>query len=345
MAAPAASPPNEALSLSRSAVQRPSIRKDKHGQTRISCTLCRRKKVRCDRSSPCANCVRVGVECVPSIPSQAPRGRQGGRKRRLDGELLERIAKLETLIENAGNHIDEQGTTPRPMNTAPQCAVRGESSQLAVSDNHDRSKRSSNAATGHRSQNSRTGLDRYMGSSFWITLSEEVNGLREVLNDSSDEEDEVEDGQTPPSRLSSSERQQLQQASNSGPLIFPTTSENPCTPTSHQLYTFCEVYLRNVDKVVKILHAPSLRRHLQDGAATLDCSPGPRGLEALRLAICFAATISMTDEECKHRIGEDRAALIARYRAGTELALTKADFVNTVEMSTLQAMTIYLVIT
>ena len=88
-----------------------------------------------------------------------------------------------------------------------------------------------------------------------------------------------------------------------------------------------------------------MRRYLQEGAAELDCSPGPRGLEALRLAICYAAILSLTDEECRTRIGEDRVALMAKYRAGTELALAKADFVNTIEMSTLQAMAIYLVIT
>jgi len=51
----------------------------------------------------------------------------------------------------------------------------------------------------------------------------------------------------------------------------------------------------------------------------------------------------MTDEECKYRNGENKVVLMAKYRAGTELALAKADLVNAVEMSTLQAMTIYLV--
>lgn len=283
---------------------------------------------------------------MPSIPSQAPRGRQGGRKRRPDGELLDRIAKLEALIENVGGNSEEQRTTLRRMDSTPTVSMMEDSSQLAVSNNHDRSKGSSNGATGQRSPNPGSGLDRYLGSSFWVTLSEEIHGLKDILNDSSDNEDGAEGGQTPASSLSSSERQQPQPANDSGFVISPmTAAENLGSPTSHQLYTFCEIYLNNVDPVFKILHAPSLRRYLQEGAAELDCSPGPRGLEALRFAICYASTLSMTDEECRHRIGEDRVHLMARYRAGTELALAKADFVNTVEMSTLQAMTIYLVIT
>ena len=342
----AAKPSNQTPSSVRNVVQRPSARKTRHGQTLASCTLCRRRKVRCDRCVPCANCIRAGVECVPSIPSQAPRGRQGGRKPRPDGELLERIAKLEALIEKAGGKSDDHGTTPRRTNSTPSVTVMKDSSQLAVSDNHDHSKGCNNEATGHRDQNIGLGFGRYLGSSFWMTLSEEINGLKEVLNGSSDDEDEIEDGQTPVSSPSDSERQQLQHANDSG-FVFSlnTISESPCNPTSHQLYTFCDIYLKNVDPVFKILHAQSLRRYLQEGAAELDCSPGPKGLEALRLAICYAATLSLTDEECKYRIGEDRVALMTKYRAGTELALAKADFVNTVEMSTLQAMVIYLVTT
>jgi hypothetical protein len=43
------------------------------------------------------------------------------------------------------------------------------------------------------------------------------------------------------------------------------------------------------------------------------------------------------------QIGEERSALLTRYRASVELALAKADFVNTVELSTLQALAIFLV--
>jgi hypothetical protein len=70
-----------------------------------SCNLCRRRKVKCDRADPCSHCVRVGAVCVSSAPSGAPRGRQGGR-RKLDSELLDRIAKLENLLKDI-----EGGTT------------------------------------------------------------------------------------------------------------------------------------------------------------------------------------------------------------------------------------------
>ena len=73
-----------------------SLKKSK----RPSCNLCRRRKIKCDRLEPCSHCVRSSAKCVFSPLSGAPRGRQGGR-RRLDRELLDRVAKLESLLKNA----------------------------------------------------------------------------------------------------------------------------------------------------------------------------------------------------------------------------------------------------
>jgi Fungal Zn(2)-Cys(6) binuclear cluster domain len=67
-----------------------------------SCNLCRRRKVKCDRGDPCSHCVRLGAVCVFTTPSGAPRGRKGGR-RKLDSELLNRIARLESLLKQGSS--------------------------------------------------------------------------------------------------------------------------------------------------------------------------------------------------------------------------------------------------
>lgn len=74
-----------------------------------SCNLCRRRKVKCNRTDPCSNCVRAGEVCVSFAPSGVPRGRQGGRRKH-DRKLLDRVAKLESLV----NDIERGtiGTTP-----------------------------------------------------------------------------------------------------------------------------------------------------------------------------------------------------------------------------------------
>lgn len=296
--------------------------------TPASCTLCRRRKVKCDRTIPCGNCQRSRAQCVPFIPSRVARGRQGGRKRkREEGELLERIAKLEGLVRTIEGHEMPQSDQERTV---------GEGTVDAVNTNTG-----SESPGSHDRKQPAPRLDKYLATSFWVSLSEEIHGLKDVLGESSDDEDEDE-GERPD--LSSLGQQYLQQANHSGfAIIRKTIAEDIIVPKTHQVYTFCDIYLANVDPIFKILHGPSLRKYLQENAAELDCSPGRGGLEALRFAIYYAAVTSMDDGECKHRIGENRTVLLARYRAGTELALAKADFINTVEMSTLQALAIYLV--
>ena len=300
--------------------------------TPASCTLCRRRKVKCDRTIPCGSCQRSKAECVPFIPSRVPRGRQGGRKRkREEEELLERIAKLEGLVKIIEGNETPQGDQERAAGADTVDAINT-NSRGGLPGIHDR-----NPPAAPR-------LDKYLATSFWVSLCEEIHGLKDVLSGSSDDEDEDEGELAPRSVISSLGQQPLQQSNHSGFAIFHTTiAEDVIAPKSHQVYTFCDIYLANVDPVFKILHGPSLRKYLQEDTAELDCSPGRVGLEALKFAIYYAAVTSLDNGECRHRIGEDRTVLLARYRVGTELALAKADFINTVEMSTLQALVIYLV--
>lgn len=83
------------LSSAPPKTDRSAVRKN----TPLSCNLCRRRKVKCDKGNPCSHCVRAGEVCVSPAPSGAPRGRQGGR-RKLDRELMDRLAKLENLVKN-----------------------------------------------------------------------------------------------------------------------------------------------------------------------------------------------------------------------------------------------------
>ena len=299
--------------------------------TPASCTLCRRRKVKCDRTVPCGNCQRSKVECVPFIPSRVPRGRQGGRKRKRDGEdLMERITKLEGLVKSMeGDEIpqfEQKSTASKGVNGVSK--TDGTDGSPGI---HDQIKPSAPR------------LEKYLATSFWVSLSEELHGIKDVLGASSDDEDEDEEKLAATSDISSLV-QPMQQPNLSGFAILRTTmGEDIIYPKPHQIYTFCDVYLANVDPIFKVLHGPSLRKYLQENRSSLDSSPGRGGLEALRFAIFYAAVTSLEDGECKHRIGEDRKVLLARYRAGTELGLAKADFINTVELSTLQALAIYLV--
>lgn len=65
----------------------------------LACVLCQQRKVKCDRKFPCANCLKLKAECVPS--ALHPRR----RKRRFpERELLDRVRKYERLLRQ--NKID-----------------------------------------------------------------------------------------------------------------------------------------------------------------------------------------------------------------------------------------------
>ncbi|KAL6229910.1 hypothetical protein BDW75DRAFT_234842 [Aspergillus navahoensis] len=64
-----------------------------------SCITCRRRKVRCNKRSPCSNCVRAGVECIFPPPGRAPRSLK--RPPAENAELLSRLRQLENIVEAA----------------------------------------------------------------------------------------------------------------------------------------------------------------------------------------------------------------------------------------------------
>ena len=118
---------------------------------RLSCKLCQRRKVGCDKADPCATCRRSGVKCEYAIRQKLPRGRNGGRKR-ADAELKERIGRLEAMMTTWGSSPNTKRDTRGDSPANPASEAR--SSPSETSSDRD--------------------LTRYLGSSFWDSLSNEV---------------------------------------------------------------------------------------------------------------------------------------------------------------------------
>lgn len=65
-------------------------------------------------------------------------------------------------------------------------------------------------------------------------------------------------------------------------------------------------------------------------------------MEALLFTIYYTVVTSMTQEEVKSNFDTDKTTLLARYRFGVEQALSRADFLSTTEVVTLQALVLFL---
>ena len=127
----------------------------------LSCTNCRKRKVKCNKSNPCSACERSNLTCVFPNRARLPRGRTGGSKT-TNVELLRRVNKLEELLEKAVNNRKND-----PAQPSAELSGRGRSDsalnfELGAAERPTHQKVEDDV------------LDRYIGSNFWKSLSHEV---------------------------------------------------------------------------------------------------------------------------------------------------------------------------
>ena len=154
-----------------------------------SCITCRKRKVRCDKRHPCANCTKAAIECVFPGPGRAPR-----RSRKPpDSELLARLRRLEGVVQTLGKTAEEVGerhdTSPHE-GPSPMAVGDGDENNVKKEESTVHSK-----FMKHLDENSATkppdpeekmvkefgrlvveeGRSRYVSNKFWSSLSEEVS--------------------------------------------------------------------------------------------------------------------------------------------------------------------------
>lgn len=105
----------------------------------------------------------------------------------------------------------------------------------------------------------------------------------------------------------------------------------------------CQVYLYQVDPVCKILHRPSLRKLLQHDSTYLGYPEGHASVIALSSAICYVATCSLSETQCRDMFQTSKAAVVAQYRRACETSLDRADILVTGDITVLQAFVLHLV--
>lgn len=62
-----------------------------------ACTVCARRKVKCDKLDPCSNCQKAQTQCSYETPPPPK-----PRKRAADEDLLARLAQYEQLMQQNG---------------------------------------------------------------------------------------------------------------------------------------------------------------------------------------------------------------------------------------------------
>ena len=112
-------------------------------------------------------------------------------------------------------------------------------------------------------------------------------------------------------------------------------------PDPAQVFRLWQIYLDKVNPLTKIIHVPTLQPYL--ASATTGSHNVPKNIEALLFAIFLMAVVASSEDECTIVLGYAKERAIQRFSSGVRLSLMKMGFLKTHDLTTLQALVIYLV--
>ncbi|KAF2438488.1 hypothetical protein P171DRAFT_423715 [Karstenula rhodostoma CBS 690.94] len=312
-----------------------------------SCITCRTRRVRCDKRSPCSNCRRAGIACVVPSTEGPPRWARNLQKRpgaapqavtpsitrvkerlqnlaglvkQFEREIEEANASVHTPI-SAGGDATDTGTQQRPSSPGFQTAARpnsvlSQSGKFCGSSSH------------------------YVTSTFWGKIDQEISALRadtqgvaELDSDSSEDELRTPEIATISPTPTLSDPRAFLFGTN------PNTSLDEYRPLASQIPYLLEVYERNVNFFVRVIHMPTLLKTTCSPGSTTALAPSD---EALFFGVYYAAIASMEDSEVQSSFGVSRAVLTTKYRLGLETCLARADFLNNPTITVVKALTLFL---
>ncbi|KAJ6117479.1 hypothetical protein N7512_007204 [Penicillium capsulatum] len=302
-----------------------------------SCVVCRTRKVRCDKQSPCSNCRRANIACVLPSSDRPPRW-----ARRFDrpaaGEGMERIHYLEGLVKSLITQLEAARAVARSV-----AASSPSSAHEQVLDSGDKhSPGTSNVQNQFGRLVVQDSNDSwYLGNGFWSRVNDELDVLKSdahnlPLEDSdlSSEDESVLD-KTP----STLEHERPLQSHN---LASPSPDLRGIHPLPSQIPFFLSVFDENVNTLAQVIHLPTVTKMIRGLRGDMTkLSPAN---EALMFSVYYAAVTSMDEDDVNMNFGATKADLNLKYRCGLEYALAKADFLNVPDLTLVQAFSIFLLL-
>lgn len=103
-------------------------------------------------------------------------------------------------------------------------------------------------------------------------------------------------------------------------------------------------YWATVHCIARVLHRPSFERQYSRFWDHISSSiEPPTSFEALLLAIMLSAAISMSEEDTLNNFNIEKPEIVKNLQQGAEAALSKAHFLRSTKLETLQAFVAYLV--
>ncbi|KAF7180236.1 hypothetical protein CNMCM7691_009403 [Aspergillus felis] len=292
----------------------------------LACVLCQQRKVRCDRGFPCANCVRAQAQCVPAT--------QVRRRRRFpERELLERLRRYEDLLRQ--NNIQFQAlhnsVVEKPSSTREDRSYDRTSDEKLERDSQEEGTPGSET--------------KYEAKSFWRVMNQMSVDPGEADTNDSDRSSEHDK-----SRFGFREaivRKTWEEVYDAGSqtLLFGARKFDVKVSTLHpkqvEIFRLWQIYLDNVNPLLKVTHTPTLQARIIDAAA--DVANITPTLEALMFSIYCLAILSLSEDECRSLFGSSRDDLLKGYQFACQQALLNCEVLRTSDRDCLTALFLYLI--
>nr|XP_001393035.2 hypothetical protein ANI_1_2310074 [Aspergillus niger CBS 513.88] len=195
------------------------------------------------------------------------------------------------------------------------------------------------------------GVPHFVSGKHWAWMAAELQDIQSVLTES-------QKSSSPEGTLDDV----IWEADSPAKASFSNISNNFWPDTREDCYLLLNVYLANVDPIVRIIHRPSLARRFdafvrsqypdsrdytptQGGDSNGGTSCGPTKIDAFQplvMSIFYAAVNSIKDTDVATMFGMDKVSLLNRYRMGTEMLLKRQKFMTSRIFEVLQAFVILL---
>jgi hypothetical protein len=110
-------------------------------------------------------------------------------------------------------------------------------------------------------------------------------------------------------------------------------------PSPGQIFKLWQVYLDNINPLIKVFHAPSVQQIISNASGCLDDMP--KNVECLMFCIYCTAVESLGNSDVQHILGEPKDVVSQRFKMAGHLALIRSSFLKTSDPIVLQALVLY----
>lgn len=278
-----------------------------------SCIACRRRKIRCNRQQPCTYCTKLRIQCVYPDPVRTGNKQAGN-------DASSTLTRIESVLGRLESRVTTSEKPATPTAHPSNCQ------------NIDAQEASEAPHVGREKLVLNKGDPRFVAGGFWADFEQ---GQEDV---SHNDRSTTATNSVPVARSSEAgryERFLVAYHSKAVDLVH-------LHPVEGRMFTLWQLFLENVDPLVKLLHVPTTQRQIL--RASQDLPNAPPAFECLMFSIYYAAIASvLCSASCQALLQEDRQTLVDRYQFGVEQALAKANLMSNPNVTTLQAFTLYLI--